>query len=289
MSHERDLLHLEPSPTSARQARSVVASRLRDLGREDLLDSASLVVSELVTNALLHAGDSITLRVRGTARRPRIEVGDSSMGLPRLPTQVDDLEVAASADDAALDDPVVDDDLLLTYGRGVRLVQIHSAAWGVDRSSGSKVVWFEPAAEPRPRALNEIQVFEIGEPDSVLPPSRRPADRHDVSRHSDPSPDPAAPLHRVRLLNAPVRLVDSVRRHYDELQREIRLIGLQYGTERSALPRELFEQASRPELHRLSAIGTEQVADGALDRGDGRGLAEHRPQGRGLRSVVQGG
>ena len=49
-------------------------------------ECAELGVSELVTNALLHGEPPIPVRVRGTAEHPRIEVRDSSVEAPILPT-----------------------------------------------------------------------------------------------------------------------------------------------------------------------------------------------------------
>ena len=254
----------------------MVSARLREIGRDDLVDNAELVVSELVTNALLHAGAPITVRVRGTRRHPRIEVADRSMSLPRLPDALPSPTDAVSAPPAlalvgarqttthsamSLLDPhdvdesedEVDLDSLATGGRGVGLVITHSAIWGVDRSSSAKVVWFEPAADVRTDARNEIQVFETV--DSA------PSDDLGTSPGGEGEPE-----HRVRLLHAPVRAIAAARRHYDELQREIRLIGLQYAGSPSALPRQFFTQAAHPERHRLRAAGVEQVLE-ALDQG----------------------
>ena len=48
------------------------------LGRDDLADAAQLGVSELVTNAILHADPPIAVRLGGTRSHPRVEVHDSS-------------------------------------------------------------------------------------------------------------------------------------------------------------------------------------------------------------------
>lgn len=265
-----DELRLDPIPASVGRARAMVASRLREVGREDLVDNAELVVSEVVTNALLHAGAPITIRVRGTRRHPRVEVADRSMGLPRLPESLPEpvgalpelTTVGAAAgpsrsggvrgprpSEAVAD---VDLDALTTGGRGVGLVITHSASWGVDRSSHGKVIWFEPSAEVRTDARNEIQVFETVDAE----PQRTPFAEHADGETTSP----------VRLINAPVRAIAAVRRHYDELQREIRLIGLQYGGRASSLPKQFFVQAANPDLHRLRAVGSEQVQD-AVERG----------------------
>lgn len=271
MPASHDELRLDPIPASVGRARTMVAARLRDLGRPDLVESAELVVSELVTNALLHAGPPITVRVRGTIRRPRIEVGDRSMSLPKLPLTLESpIEDAAVQSRDRLDAraarpgiglltarPGVDEteldlhlDLLTTSGRGIGLVITHSVTWGVDRSSHGKVIWFEPAPEAREDARIELQVFESVDPDQD---------------EELPAPQPE-PVLSVRLINAPVRAIASVRRHYDELQREIRLIGLQYGARASSMPRRFFEQAAHSERHRLRAAGAEKVVR-AIEQG----------------------
>ena len=74
MPLNREPLPLEPDPQSVKRAREWVGDVLERLGRDDLVDSAELGVSELVTNAILHADPPITVRVRGTRNHPRVEV-----------------------------------------------------------------------------------------------------------------------------------------------------------------------------------------------------------------------
>ncbi|WP_447644734.1 ATP-binding protein [Nocardioides zeae] len=70
MPQSREAVRLEPGPTCVQQARRWAAAVCRDMEREDLLDAAELGVSELVTNALLHATEPVTVRVRGTRAHP---------------------------------------------------------------------------------------------------------------------------------------------------------------------------------------------------------------------------
>jgi len=76
-------LALPASPPSVRLARDWVAGVLQDIGRDELTDSARLAVSELVTNAILHADPPIVVRVGGTAAHPRVEVHDNSPAPPK--------------------------------------------------------------------------------------------------------------------------------------------------------------------------------------------------------------
>jgi anti-sigma regulatory factor (Ser/Thr protein kinase) len=89
-----------------------------------LTDSAELGVSELVTNACLHARTAITVGLRLLeSGEVRIEVSDDS---PRQP-----LKQAFSA--------------LSTTGRGLRLLSAYGT-WGVEAANDGKTVWFQPAA-----------------------------------------------------------------------------------------------------------------------------------------------
>ncbi len=113
-------LSLRPVPASAGLARRFVGRTLAAWGRDDVSDDVTLLVSELVTNAMLHARSDIALVI--TARRGvlRVEVQDASSHAPA--------PRVASAD-------------ALT-GRGMALVETLSAEWGVRRVSGGKGVWF---------------------------------------------------------------------------------------------------------------------------------------------------
>lgn len=113
-------LRLGASGRSVGAARRFVAAELARAGiTGDLVDTAELLVSELVTNAVLHAQTEIFVRVRG-ARPVVIEVQDAE---PRGP----------------LHRP---HDLESVTGRGLDLVQLLAAAHGVRRCDGGKVVWF---------------------------------------------------------------------------------------------------------------------------------------------------
>ena len=111
-------------------ARRWVVGTCKDIGRDDLVECAEIAVSELVTNALLHAEAPISVRVRGTREHPRVEVRDGSRLVPELP------HTTTPQDEA---------ELLLTFGRGLSIVARASDAWGIDLDDEGKVVWFAPA------------------------------------------------------------------------------------------------------------------------------------------------
>jgi anti-sigma regulatory factor (Ser/Thr protein kinase) len=108
-------------PTTPARARALV-ERLLVRGRhDDLVPTAALLTSEVVTNAVVHTDGPVDVRARFDDERLRVEVRDAS---PIPPRRVD----------------VVDD---AVGGRGVRLVDALSSAWGTSRIDHGKIVWFE--------------------------------------------------------------------------------------------------------------------------------------------------
>lgn len=96
---------------------------LIDMGRADLIDDAVLGVSELVSNACLHARSTLTVAViAGDEGVVRIEVRDESLVIPQ-PRQGGSLA---------------------TTGRGLGILDA-LGKWGVTADGrGGKVVWFVP-------------------------------------------------------------------------------------------------------------------------------------------------
>ena len=90
-------LSLAPSPRSAADARRWIRTACLKLGRPELVEAAEVGISELVANAILHGRGPITVRLRGTASHPRVEVLDGSTEPPVPPAldegQEDDEEV----------------------------------------------------------------------------------------------------------------------------------------------------------------------------------------------------
>src|SRR5688500_3166894 len=80
-AHER-FEELPAEPVSARKARRVVLDALTDWYLEEFSDEAALLVSEVVTNAVLHAGGTIDLAVRRARGGIRVEVRDRSVTMP---------------------------------------------------------------------------------------------------------------------------------------------------------------------------------------------------------------
>ncbi|MFI6034958.1 SpoIIE family protein phosphatase [Streptomyces sp. NPDC051315] len=115
-------------PEAARQARRFSRRTLRAWGiPDDAMDAALLVVSELVTNALVHTDGRVRLDLTLINHRLRVAVTDAS---PRTPVKPTSLGWEA------------------TGGRGILLVEAVSDTWGTVPVSGGKQVWSElPLAE----------------------------------------------------------------------------------------------------------------------------------------------
>lgn len=195
MPLNRSALTLGPG-ADASYVRSWVAGACRDAGRPELVECAELGVSELVANALLHGGAPVQVRVRGTWEHPRVEVRDSSVQQPVLPTP-----------------PVFDseEEILLTFGRGLSIVARVSDAWGAEIEEDGKVVWFVPATE----------IAEDDGADGII------SGGADVP---EPRVEIADPVN-VQVLGVPLDLYVGFQNHFRELRREVRLLALAHAGE----------------------------------------------------------
>jgi anti-sigma regulatory factor (Ser/Thr protein kinase) len=131
---------LDSSPASASTARHFVADTLEGQADPNLIETGVLLVSELVTNAVLHALSEIELSVVVHGDTVRIEVVDHS---PVLPARKNYSEEAGT-------------------GRGLLLVEAMASAWGSELREGGKVVWFEvvPAVEES-SADAEVDLIDV--------------------------------------------------------------------------------------------------------------------------------
>jgi anti-sigma regulatory factor (Ser/Thr protein kinase) len=112
-------LDLAPYPASVGVARRFTVDTLRRWGREDLTTSGALLVTELVTNAILHARTMIQVILERREDAVRVEVRDGSPVRPAMRNH-------------GLD---------ATTGRGLALVSKLAESWGVDVTGSGKVVW----------------------------------------------------------------------------------------------------------------------------------------------------
>ena len=113
--------HLDNDLGSARKARRFVREALARWECDQDVDVINLLVSELVTNAVVHADSAADIAVRLTDTAVRISVADAGDGMPER------TEAPANA----------------TSGRGVGLVDSLASAWGIERLPVGKTIWFE--------------------------------------------------------------------------------------------------------------------------------------------------
>ena len=133
---------LAPDGRSAGMARRIVQRALSDAGLTVMLDDALLLVTELVTNAVIHAGTDLELHVDVGVDTARIEVVDHSVGaLPMLHA---------------------DPDAPREGGRGIYLLNVLSSEWGTRHFAGGKSVWFVlgvvDRTAPRPLPLRREEL-----------------------------------------------------------------------------------------------------------------------------------
>jgi anti-anti-sigma factor len=109
-----------PASGASRQARHVVAGACERWDLRHLIDPATLIAGELVTNAVVHARTMLSLRLTLSPRYLLLAVRDGS-------TEVPCLSWPASTDPDA--------------PRGLLLVDAMSARWGSQPTRDGKVVW----------------------------------------------------------------------------------------------------------------------------------------------------
>jgi hypothetical protein len=98
-----------------------------------LADTAELLATEILTNALQHTGGGAVLTATlspGPEQRLRVEVHDSVAQRLRTPVPAGAGRGAGGGEHA-------------TSGRGLILVQALADAWGTSAHGAGKVVWFE--------------------------------------------------------------------------------------------------------------------------------------------------
>lgn len=106
--------------TSVARARRLVIAQLGDWDLEEPADTAELLVSEVVTNALRHTRGPLRLNLQVLGSRLRCEVEDTAAGGLRRFVDVDS-----------------------EGGRGIELLDLLTEAWGTTDTATGKTIWFE--------------------------------------------------------------------------------------------------------------------------------------------------
>jgi anti-sigma regulatory factor (Ser/Thr protein kinase) len=120
---EQVLSGFEPALEAPRGARRFVAEVLRERGDIELIGDASLIVSELATNAVVHACCRFEVGVQFEPGTVTLSVSDSS------------------AEEPAIGDPSPTD----PHGRGLLVVDGRTRRWGCVQPRAGKRVWAELA------------------------------------------------------------------------------------------------------------------------------------------------
>lgn len=124
----------EPQGRSVATARSFVRDTLQGWGFGDIVDDAVVLTSELVTNAVVHAGTAADVLCLRSDDGARIEVSD------RYPER--EIPVQSSAVNMGSPDR--------EGGRGLQLCAALAGRWGVEYTPTHKKVWFQLDLPERP-------------------------------------------------------------------------------------------------------------------------------------------
>jgi anti-sigma regulatory factor (Ser/Thr protein kinase) len=117
---------LPPEARSVRTARRLLTEALLKFGCADLEVTTSLLISEIVTNAVLHARTPLTVSIEQAPDGVRVAVADGSKVIPAV------RHYSREA----------------TTGRGIRLVESMASSWGVEPTADGKTVWFVVSSTP---------------------------------------------------------------------------------------------------------------------------------------------
>src|SRR4051794_29300029 len=148
------LLSLQPDPAAPQQARRFVAEQLIGDELAEARDVAELLVSELVTNAVVHAASPVEVEVDAGADEIVVRVRDADTG----PL------VMRAGGGSELDEG----------GRGFLLVDRLAETWGTEHRGGRKTVWFRLPLSDEPADQSVTERPGTVPADAVeLPTSRR--------------------------------------------------------------------------------------------------------------------
>ncbi|MEU3483598.1 MULTISPECIES: SpoIIE family protein phosphatase [Streptomyces] len=139
----------EPVGRSVAAARAFVRDTLQGWGHSELVDDAVVLTSELVTNAVIHAGTSAEVLCLRSEDSIRVEVADR---YPEREIPVQSGRTLGSPD--------------RENGRGLLLCAALAHRWGVDYSPTRKHVWFHLDLPQRPVGTRSAGPVL---PDALLP------------------------------------------------------------------------------------------------------------------------
>jgi len=171
-------------------ARRWVSAQLQGLPTE-VVDTAILLTSEVVTNAVLYAGTEVVVALHFGSDRLRVDVADGSTATPTPRHYGVDA----------------------TTGRGLSLVEVLAPSWGVEPTLAGKVVWFELPID-LPLSAADVECDDETVAEAVWP----------WVDNGPNGPRAETPVVEVTLEGLSVELLERVGQHYEALFREFGLI-----------------------------------------------------------------
>lgn len=236
-------MRLAADVASVPGARRFVVDGLKAWGRGSLVDVAELVTSELAGNAALHASAEFMHVTVATGERPGVRVAvedDGPIGVDAVQPQ----SLAATEGFLEWSDQA-------STGRGLAIVAMVAAEWGVEVTQLGKRVWAE--------------VVDAESSHEIRPPSRT-----DDAAGDGPVGELPPDWVLVRLAQCPVELSLRQDRHLDELIRELQLLSSDRGNPHSqAVADQIRDLLVSPAHARLTGRRTAERA-----RADGRELVD---------------
>lgn len=137
--HRWELRDVPPVPASVTAVRRQARAILTRWGAEEMEWVASQLLTEVVSNAVLHAGTPFDVVLTHAPDTVRCEVRDRNPHRPKVRSY----------------------SLEASTGRGMHLIDQLATAWGVLPEAGGKTVWFELSPRPDP----DKDPYDGGEPD----------------------------------------------------------------------------------------------------------------------------
>jgi Histidine kinase-like ATPase domain len=184
-------------------------------------DEVELLLTELITNAIIHARTDIEVRLQASGAGVRVEVIDANSTMP----------IAGTLTPAALS------------GRGLTLVHSISTRWGAHHNaSGGKTVWFElvPGAVASPPVDDTDALLAMWDDSTDRPPESE-----------------TVSLVEVVVPDLPVQPLVAAKAHMEDLLREVQLVLL--GNDRR--PLEVPQSSALVDIARELDAAAEEFAE----------------------------
>lgn len=232
MEPVHEVIPLDGTAEDAFSARAAARIAFRRAGcHQDLSDDALLCLSELVTNAVLHAGGPLCVELIVTATAVRLEVTDT------MPIDVSPDLSARAAARAAL----VEGQAARETGRGLAIVAQLSHAWGVSAAEldgrPAKLVWAELVASPGGQPFSGRRASVVG---------RSPAQGAGAALAGD--------VREAVLIDVPIRLYLASEAHLEALLRDMQLLAADWSSRNDRLVKGLAESLRRNSAARTSSM-----------------------------------